>query len=135
MSEEEKPGRLHNGLRERIQGLKVTLWTLIVPPTVWAGHFLFCYLWVSVSCAKQGAFPRFPVAFLAGTAVALAIIFASGVIAWVQSRAPGDDPPHDDSTDIDRLRFLATATVLLAGLSFVAVIFTAAPALMLTDCR
>ena len=42
-----------DGLRERILGLKVTLWTLIVPPTVWAGHFLFCYLWVSVSCAKR----------------------------------------------------------------------------------
>ncbi|SEK07373.1 hypothetical protein SAMN05518849_1581, partial [Sphingobium sp. AP50] len=25
--------------------LKVTLWTLIVPPTIWAGHFLFSYLW------------------------------------------------------------------------------------------
>jgi hypothetical protein len=132
---EEKPGRLHHGLRERIQGLRVTLWTLIVPPTVWAAHFLFCYLWVSVSCAKLGAFPRFPVAFVAGTVVALAIILASGVVAWVQSRAPGDEPPHDDSTDIDRLRFLATATVLLAALSFIAVIFTAAPALMLTDCR
>ena len=22
--------------------LKVTLWTLIVPPTIWAVHFLFC---------------------------------------------------------------------------------------------
>lgn len=136
MSEKrEKPGRLHHGLRDRILGLRVTLWTLIVPPTVWAVHFLFCYLWVSVSCAKMGAFPRFPVAFLIGTGIALLVILASGVIAWVQARGPGDAPPHDESTDTDRLRFLATATVLLAALSFVAVIFTAAPAIMLTDCR
>ena len=132
---EKPPGRLHHGLRDRIRGLRVTLWTLIVPPTVWAVHFLFCYLWVAISCAKLGEFPRFPVAFVAGTAVALAIIVASGAIAWVQVRAPGDPPPHDDSTDTDRIRFLATATLLLAALSFVAVIFTAAPALMLTDCR
>ncbi len=123
------------GLRDRVRGLRVTLWTLIVPPTVWAGHFLFCYLWVAVSCAKMGAFPRFTAAFVVGTGVALAIIVAAGWIAWVQSRTPGDPPPHDDATDIDRLRFLAHSTMLLAALSFVAVVFTAAPALMLTDCR
>lgn len=128
-------GRLHHGLRRRILGLRVTLWTLIVPPTVWAGHFLFCYLWVAISCAKTGAFARFPAAFVIGTAVALAIILASGAIAWVQARGPGDPPPHEQSTDRDRLRFLALATLLLAALSAAGVVFTAAPALMLTDCR
>lgn len=126
---------MKRGIGDRLRKLQVTLWTLIVPPSVWAVHFLFCYLWVAVSCAKLGAFPRFPVAFVIGTIVALAIIAGSGAIAWVQSRTPGDDPPHEHSTDIDRLRFLAVSTVLLAGLSFVAVLFTAAPALMLTDCR
>lgn len=123
------------GFGERLRALRVTLWTLIVPPSVWAVHFLFCYLWVSVSCAKFGAFPPFPVAFIVGTGVALLIITASGVIAWVQTRGPGDPPPHEQGTDNDRLRFLAESTLLLAGLSFVAVLFTAAPALMLTDCR
>ncbi|MEH3048415.1 hypothetical protein [Sphingomonas adhaesiva] len=131
----ETPNEGRGGLRERVRGLRVTLWTLIVPPGVWAVHFLFCYLWVAVSCAKLGAFPRFTTAFLIGTGVALAIIAASGWVAWIQSRTPGDPPPHDEGTDIDRLRFLAHATMLLAALSFVAVVFTAAPALMLTDCR
>ncbi len=126
---------MKRGFGDRLRKLKVTLWTLIVPPTVWAGHFLFCYLWVAVSCAKIGAFARFPVAFTIGTIVALAIITGSGAIAWVQSRAPGDDAPHEQGTDIDRLRFLAKSTLLLAGLSFVAVLFTAVPALMLEDCR
>jgi hypothetical protein len=128
-------GNRPRGLRARILALRVTLWTLIVPPTVWAVHFLFCYLWVSVSCAKLGQFPRFTTAFVIGTGAALAIIVAAGAIAWVQSRTPGDPPPHDEGTDIDRLRFIAKSTLLLAGLSFVAVVFTAAPALMLTDCR
>lgn len=123
------------GLRDRIRGLRVTLWTLIVPPGVWAVHFLFCYLWVAISCAKLGAFPRFPAAFVIGTAVAVAIIAGSGAIAWIQSRAPGDPPPHEEGTDSDRLRFLARSTLLLAGLSAAGVVFTAAPALMLTDCR
>ncbi|MBW6522693.1 hypothetical protein KZ810_04210 [Sphingomonas sp. RHCKR47] len=130
MSEEHQ-----NNLAARLRSRRVTLWTLIVPPTVWAVHFMFCYLWVAVSCAKLGGFARFPVAFVIGTIVALAIIIASGAVAFVQSRTPGDPPPHDESTEIDRTRFLATATLLLAGLSVVGVLFTAAPALMLTDCR
>ncbi len=126
---------MKRGLRDRVRALRVTLWTLIVPPSVWAVHFLFCYLWVAVACAKLGSFARFPVAFVIGTIVALAIIAGSGTIAWVQSRIPGDNPPHEQGTEVDRLRFLAASTVLLAGLSFVAVLFTAVPALMLEDCR
>ncbi|HTG37542.1 hypothetical protein [Sphingomonas sp.] len=115
--------------------LRVTLWTLIVPPTSWAAHFLFSYLWAAVSCAKVGAFATVPWLFVAGTVVALAVILTSGWIAWTQSNMPGDEPPHEDSTDIDRLRFLAKSTLLLAGLSFIGVIFTALPVVFIGDCR
>lgn len=122
-------------LRDRIQGLRTTLWTLIVPPGTWAVHFLFSYLWASLHCAKIGDFARFPVLFAAGTVLALVVILASGWVAHVQAQQPGDDPPHDAGTEIDRLRFLATATELLAGLSFIGVVFTAMPVVFLTDCR
>lgn len=126
---------MKRGLPERVRELKVTLWTLIVPPTVWAGHFLFAYLWVSVQCAKTGGFARYPLVFWGGTVLALVAILLSGVIALIQSRAPGDPPPHEHGTDIDRLRFVAYSTLLLAGLSFVAVVFTALPVLFIGDCR
>lgn len=126
---------MKRGLHGFASRLRVTLWTLIVPPTIWAGHFLFSYLWAAVSCAKVGTFARFPVTFAVGTLLALALIAGSGVIAWSQSRTPGDDPPHDEGTDIDRLRFLATATLMLAGLSFVGVLFTAMPVVFLRDCH
>lgn len=45
-----------------------------------------------------------------------------------------DDPPHDDPTRNDRLLFQGYATLLLSGLGFVAVIFTALPALFITEC-
>jgi hypothetical protein len=126
---------MKRGLPAFVRGLKVTLWTLIVPPTVWAGHFLFAYLWASVHCARTGAFSRYPLIFWVGTVFALVVILASGVIALVQSREPGDAPPHEHGTDSDRLRFIAYSTLLLAALSFVAVVFTALPVLFIDDCR
>lgn len=122
-------------LRSHVHGLRVTLWTLIVPPGVWAGHFLFSYLWAAISCAKVGSFARFPTLFVIGTLIALVTILAAGWVAHVQASGPGGPPPHEDSTEPDRLRFLAKSTVLLAGLSFVAVVFTALPVVFLDDCR
>ncbi|MFT4055158.1 MAG: hypothetical protein QM681_11685 [Novosphingobium sp.] len=115
--------------------LKVTLWTLIVPPAVWAGHFLFAYLWAAISCAKDGRFAKFPVLFTLGTGLALGLIVLSGWIAWKQQHTIGDPPPHDEGTEVDRLRFLAKSTLLLAGLSFVSVLFTALPVVFIGDCR
>ena len=126
---------MKRGLHGMVAKLKVTLWSLIVPPTVWAVHFLFSYLWAAIHCAKVGGFPRLPILYAAGTIVALLLILAAGIVAHLQSRVPGDTPPHEEGTDSDRIRFLAFSTVLLAALSFVGVIFTAAPVLFLTDCR
>ncbi|QUT05169.1 hypothetical protein KFK14_19545 [Sphingobium phenoxybenzoativorans] len=123
----ERPPHWH----ERLQ---VTLWTLIVPPSVWAAHFLFSYLWAAINCAKVGRFATFPTLFVAGTALALGLIILSGWIAWKQGRVPGESPPHQDGTESDRLRFLSKSTLLLAGLSFVAVGFTALPVIFLRDC-
>lgn len=124
-----------SGLVDRIRSVRATLWTLIVAPTAWAGHFLFSYLWASVQCAKRGEFAWYPAIYWTGTALALVVIVASGLVALIQSRTPGDPPPHEEGTDSDRLRFLAYATWLLAGLSFVAVIFTALPVIFIGDCR
>lgn len=122
-------------LLDHIQTLRVTLWTLIAPPLVWAAHFLFSYLWASVLCAKLGAFATEPWLFWGCTVLALVVIVGCGVIAHIQSRVPGDKPPHEQGTKVDRLRFLAYSTLLLAGLSFIGVIFTAMPVLFITDCR
>lgn len=114
--------------------LKITLWVLIVPPTAWAAHFLFSYLWAAISCAKTGSLVRIPWLYIGGTVAALIVIALAGWIAWRQSRTPGDPPPHEQATRIDRLRFLATATLLLAGLSAVSVVFTALPVVFLRQC-
>jgi hypothetical protein len=115
-----------------------SLWALVTPPTVWALHFLFSYVYAAIHCAKAGRLEGIgdvPVAIGAATMIALLIVVACGYVAWAQSRVEGDPPPHQESTEEDRLRFLAVATLLLAGLSFVAIVFTALPAMVFGDCR
>jgi hypothetical protein len=126
---------MKRGLADRVRALRVTLWTLIVPPTLWAAHFLFSYIWAAVTCAKTGSFAKYPVLFIVCTVLALALIAAAGIVARIQSATPGDPPPHEGGTDSDRVRFLAKATLLLSGLSFAGVVFTAVPVIFLQDCR
>jgi nitrate reductase NapE component len=124
-------------LHSRAQALQSTLWAMVVPPTAWAVHFLFCYIYAAVRCAKSGpveVIGDVRIGIAIATVVALALIGISGFVAWAQSRIEGDPPPHQESTDEDRTRFLAVATLLLAGLSFVATLFTAIPAFIFEDC-
>ena len=121
-----------------LQWRESNLWMLIVAPTVWALHFLLCYVYAAIRCAKDG--PLAPLddvrtVIIIATAVALLIVLGSAWVAWAQMGVEGDPPPHDESTLEDRHRFLATAKLLLAGLSFVAIVYTAIPAFIFADCR
>ena len=116
-----------------------SLWTLFTAPVVWAAHFLACYVGAAVFCARASRLPfgfdELRLAIAAVTAVALAAIGLAGVLAWRQWGFGAGDPPHDEATRRDRLLFQGFATLLLAGLSFVAVIYQALPALFIMDCR
>lgn len=117
---------------------KETLWTLIIAPTVWTLHFLACYILAAIFCAKPGLFPfdfdalRLIIGGM--TALALVLIAVAGYQAWWQWGFGVHDPPHADDTADDRRRFQGFATLLLCGLSFIAVIYTAMPAVVMTGC-
>jgi hypothetical protein len=116
-----------------------SLWTLFTAPVVWAGHFLVCYVGAAVFCARAATLPlgfdavRLGVA--AVTAAALTGIVFAGALAWRQWRFGAGDPPHDEPTRRDRLFFQGFSTLLLSGLSFVAVVYQALPVLFIVDCR
>ncbi|ONG51090.1 hypothetical protein BKE38_16780 [Pseudoroseomonas deserti] len=127
---------------------RADLWTLLMPPTVWATHFLYCYVVAAVQCAKAGislTAPEGGQAFAAlgmvrplvaaGTAVALLLIVIGARQAWRHTGGGFHDLPHDAATPEDRQRFLGYATLLLSALSFVSVIFIALPAFLIRDCR
>jgi hypothetical protein len=117
-----------------------SLWAMIVAPTIWAMHFLLCYILAAVFCAKADA-PSADLAtvrlWIAGfTVVALAAIAACGIQAYRLGHfREGKAAPHDADTIHDRRRFLAHASLLLSGLSFVATLFVALPAVFFASCR
>lgn len=116
-----------------------SLWTLFTAPTIWALHFLACYVTAAVFCAKAGvapfSFEAMRLALGAVTLVALSGIVLSAYLAWRQWGFGSGDPPHDEPTRKDRLLFQGFATLLLSGLSFVAVVFGAVPLLFIGACQ
>lgn len=130
-----------------IASTRANLITLITAPTIWALHFLVCYVAASVHCAKAMTDARvftggsWPDVTLARMIIAGATILALGLIAWSSRQAWGHwsdgdaEPPYDDATFDDRQQFLGFATILLCGLSFIGVIFVALPAVFIGDCR
>ncbi|MGE0241205.1 MAG: hypothetical protein AB7F09_27215 [Parvibaculaceae bacterium] len=115
-----------------------SLWTLFTAPVVWAIHFLICYAGAAVYCAKLGStvvpFDALRMGIALATFIALALIALSAWLAWRQWGFGADDPPHDDPSRHDRILFQGFATLLLSGLSFIAVIYVALPVLFVTEC-
>ena len=116
-----------------------SLWMLTISPTVWAVHFMLCYVTAAVWCAKFGgrdaSLTAIRLAIAGYTVVALIAIGLNGWGGWRRHRFGTATPPHDRDTPEDRHRFLGFATVLLSALSLVAVIFQALVAVFFEDCR
>ena len=113
-----------------------SLLSLIVSPVIWAAPFLACYVIVSLACAAAYTQPLLfgmdivdaSVTILTLGAVALMIYIAAVNHAkWrrtLHRPAPGDDMS----------RFFALCSVMLCGLSAVAVIWVAFPTYLLPPC-
>jgi hypothetical protein len=112
---------------------------LVAGPVVWALHFLLSYVTVAIHCAKAArhaaSLGGAATALWIYTALALLMIVAFGVAGWRQHRHGDSSPPHDAPTPADRHRFLGFATLLLCGLSFVAVVYAAFAIAVIGTCR
>jgi hypothetical protein len=132
-----------------------SLWLLTIAPAIWAAHFLLCYVSAAIWCARfappGGSLGSIRAAIAWYTAVALVGIT---VIGWEGFRrhsypstglgaGPSTGPwaggteatTHDLDSAEDRHRFLGFATLLLAGLSAVGVLYAAVAATFFESCR
>jgi hypothetical protein len=116
-----------------------SLWMLTGGPAVWALHFLACYVTAAVWCAKVASradrLGGTRVAMAAYTMVALALIAYFGWRGLRQHSWGSSKAPHDQATAADRHRFLGFSTMLLCGLSFVAVVYVAFAVALIGTCR
>lgn len=113
------------------------LWTPVVAPVIWVTHFISCYATAALWCGRFGSAQdsgRLVTLIAVYTAIAAALIalcFAHGFKAHAHQLP---DTSNDDDSPIDRHRFIAFTTMLLAGLSLVATLFVGAAAIMIDRC-
>jgi hypothetical protein len=116
-----------------------SLWLLTIAPTIWAAHLLLCYVTAAIWCAKfvpaGGALGGIRSAIMWYTAAALIGIAIIGWEGFRRHRYGTETTTHDLDTPGDRHRFLGFATLLLSGLSAVAVLYAALAAAYFDTCR
>jgi hypothetical protein len=116
-------------------------------PVIWFSHFMVVYLAAEAGCTGDGPGlevldPPVPVvATLVATVVAVALCAAAtwwGWRWWQEGRTTTGDGRRDRSTstldDEGRSASLGFAGTILSAFSLLAVLFTAAPALVLGPC-
>lgn len=116
-----------------------SLWIMVAAPCVWAAHFLLVYWIAAVWCAKADAqFASLEAVrpwMLGLTLVAwgaIALLARHAVHRYDGKLLIDEDLTKD--TERERERFLGHATLLLAALSAVAVLFDTIPALVFDRC-
>jgi hypothetical protein len=123
----------------RVSEDRESLWMLTASPAIWSAHFGLCYVTAAVWCAKVpdvlAPLGGVRTAIIVFTIVALAGITLTGWIGYRAHRLGGAEAPHDDDTPEDRHRFMGFATLLLSGLSAVAVIYAALVAVFVETCQ
>jgi hypothetical protein len=121
---------------------KGSLWLLTIAPTIWAAHLLLSYITAAIWCARYAdrndplngirtAITWYTVAALVG----IAIIGWEGFRRHRLGAGGTEASTHDLDSPEDRHRFLGFATLLLSGLSAVAVLYAALAAMYFDTCR
>ena len=130
----------------RTQG-HYSLWLLTIAPAIWAVHLLLSYITAAIWCAKfaapGGALGGIQTAITWYTGLALAGIAAIAWEGYRRHRYPAtslattatEATTHDLDSAEDRHRFVGFATLLLAGLSAVGVLYAAIAAASFDTCR
>lgn len=113
-----------------------SLWRLAAGPGIWLVHFLLSYVAAAIVCAKFPAMlPSVRVAIALLAVLAMTAIALVGWHGHRRHRSGDASRPHDGDTAEDRHRFLGFATLLLCGVSLVAVAYTVLVPLFIGDCR
>lgn len=116
-----------------------SLWWLTIAPAIWAVHLLLSYITAAIWCAKValpgGALGPVRTIVAVYAVLALAGIALVGWEGFRRHRHGTEATTHDLDSIEDRYRFLGFATLLLAGLSGVGVVYAVLAAAYIETCR
>lgn len=113
------------------------LWWIVLSPSVWAVHFLACYLTVAIWCAKvDSGTSSGRLLWLVGgyTLVAVAAISAVATSSFRSFRRDNAAVAHEFDDPADRTQFIGYTAFLLSLLSLIATLFTALALLIIRSC-
>jgi len=115
-----------------------SLWLLVLSPCIWAAHFLASYAGAAVWCSsmedRAKSVDVMRIWILLFGLVALVVVGVVARIGWTKYKLAGGEPPFDKDSAEDRHRFLGVATVLLSGLSAIAIIYVCLSQLFIRNC-
>jgi hypothetical protein len=115
-----------------------SLWVVVSAPLVWAGHFLLSYCTAAVWCAKfsgpERSLATARVIIAVYTACAFAAVGLVGAVTVKRHKLLARGGQEAD-TDEDRHRFLGFATLLLCGLSAIAIAYSALAVVIIGSCH
>jgi hypothetical protein len=104
-------------------------WMFVVSPLIWAAHFLACYATAAIWCAKvAGRDGNAATMRLALGSYTLVAIVALALVGWHGLR-------RCRGAAAEQRRFLGYVTLLLAGLSAVAVAYASFAVAMIETCQ
>ena len=116
-----------------------TLWLLPAAPAMWGLHFMASYVTAAIWCGKvmgpSGSLTAARTAIALYTLVALTGICAIGYAGYRRQHSESLTPEHDDDTPHDRHWFIGFSTLLLAGMSAIAVCYAALAAFLIEGCQ
>ncbi len=113
------------------------LWWLAISPSLWAVHFLVCYLTVAIWCEKTSAETDANILRWLACIYTCVAMVAITIVGWLSFKNTGqsDQPPPDEFDDLtDRSPFLGFTSFLLALLSGIATLFTALVFVFVKNC-
>lgn len=116
-----------------------SLWEVTAAPLIWAAHFILSYLSAAIFCAKlpslEGSLDPVRTAIGVYTVVALSAVGFLGARAARRHRRADENAAHHEDKPESRHRFLAFTTLLLSGLSAVAIVYSALAAVFIRSCE
>ena len=120
--------------RRRFMRLSLMWYAYIAPPIIWSAHLLVLYLLSSVTCGALSIdWMRVELGLV--TVVALALIAAAGIAAFVHWKRRDFEGWPREPEDMTRESFMAYSGVAFAVLFFVGVLFSTAGFSTLYNCR